>query len=81
MVTATITSKKWFTELSFKNSGLIFWKTKLKKTKLMLNIYLNKQTFATGRGQFWHVTERNNLQNSSDFPEIIQLANNEVRKE
>lgn len=47
MVTARIVSGKWLTDPSLKNSRLIFQKTKpQKKKKLMLNMYLNKQTLA-----------------------------------
>ena len=45
MVTARIISGKWLTDPSLKNSRLIFQKTKLQE-KLMLNMYLNKQTLA-----------------------------------
>lgn len=45
MVTARIVSGKWLTDPSLKNSRLIFQKTKPQK-KLMLNMYLNKQTLA-----------------------------------
>ena len=46
MVTARIVSGKWLTDPSLKNSRLIFQKTKPQKKKLMLNMYLNKQTLA-----------------------------------
>lgn len=43
-------------------------------------MYLNEQTFATGRNKFLHFTEGNDVKNSRDFPEVIQLVNNSVRK-
>lgn len=46
----------------------------------MLSMHLNVQTFATGRNQFLHVTEGYDLKNSRDFPEVMQLENNYVKK-